>query len=301
MDSLISQFQDKSFWTTLVPGLGIEDPSSFDGLKIWDVPNVGAGGGDTALQSLLDREGYLHMPKLQGAVDVERLAGAVRALAKVGIPPVFAMVFDQFWIPAYALNKVMRVAFGSDYFILPDFWIWHVDPAKSERGWKPHREKGHKALFPDGRPKTLSVWLALSEATPLNGCMYVVPADRDPTYGTTDDDKWKFEFPEVRALPAAPGDVFMWTQALLHWGAHASPRGETPRISMAYEFQHSGVEPFNQPLLKPLAILRFQDRLKLIGKQVLQYKHMYTLSPDLEAVARELVGNATVAQAGYGP
>ena len=129
--------------------------------------------------------------------------------------------------------------------------------------------------------------------------MYVVPADRDPSYGTDYDDKWTFEFPEVRALPAKPGDVFMWTQALLHWGAHASPRGETPRISMAFEFQHGGAEPFNEPLLKPLSILRFQDRLKLIGKQVLQYKHMYTLSPDLEALARDLVGGAPVKNA-YG-
>jgi phytanoyl-CoA dioxygenase PhyH len=295
MNEVISKFQDKAFWTQLVPTLGIEDPDSFKDLEMWSPPE-----GDEALRRRLDREGYLHFSGLHERLKVERLADAVRALAKIGIPPVFCMVFDQFWIPAFSINKLMTAAFGADYFLLPDFWIWHVDPKKVERGWKPHREKGHKSLFPDRRPKALSAWLALSEATPLNSCMYIVPADRDPTYGTEQDTQWKFELPDVRALPAQAGDVFMWTQGLLHWGAHASPDGACPRISMAFEFQHGGIEPLNQPLLQPLAILRFADRLKLIGKQVIQYKHMYTLSPDLEAVARALVGNVEVKPAYQG-
>lgn len=295
MDDIISRFQEKAFWTELAPSLGIEDRESFKDLEIWNPPE-----GEEALRQRLDREGYLHFPGMQNRLQVERLADAVRNLATLGVPPVFCMVYDQFWIPALSINRLMTAAFGGDYFQLPDFWIWHVDPVKSERGWKPHREKGYKSLFPDRRPKALSAWLALSEATPLNGCMYIVPANRDPTYGTEEDSQWKFEMPDVRALPAGPGDVFMWTQGLLHWGAHASPDGVSPRISMAFEFQHAGVEPFNEPLLKPLSILRFTDRLKLIGKQVLQYKHMYTLSPDLEGVARALVGNVEVKAAYQG-
>lgn len=288
MNDILSRFHDKSFWTSLVPGLRIEDRASFSDIKAWEVP----GREETAFQALLDREGYVHMPGLQSPERARRLADAATRLVNAGIPAVFCMVFDEFWIPAFSLAKILKTALGAAYSMLPDFWVYHIDPALSERGWTPHREKGREALFPDGRPKSVSVWLALSAATPLNGCMYIVPADRDPTYGTEDDDKWTFKYPEVRALPAAAGDVFMWNQALLHWGAHASPRADEARISVAFEFQRNDVEPFNKPLLPPQAILGFADRLKLIGKQVIQYRHMYVLPPEMETVARALIGGA---------
>jgi hypothetical protein len=272
-------------WAGLLPGFGIEDPASFKDVELWRAPSE----QERTLKQSFVREGYVHIPRLQPLAEVDRLAAAVRRLVQLGIPPVFAMIYDQFWIPTYSLNGVLKAAFGAEYFMLPDMWLWHVDPTKSESGWRPHREKGYVSLFPDKSPKTLSVWFALSKATPSNSCMYVVPADRDPTYGTEDDTKWNFALPDVRALPAEAGDVFMWTQGLLHWGGHAMPCNEPPRISMALEFQHCGVEPFNHPLLEPLAIIPFEDRLKLIGKQLLQYKHMYDMSPELEAAACELV------------
>ncbi len=30
---------------------------------------------------------------------------------------------------------------GFDAKMMPDFWIWYVDPGKEEAGWSPHREK----------------------------------------------------------------------------------------------------------------------------------------------------------------
>ncbi|HTI87914.1 MAG TPA: phytanoyl-CoA dioxygenase family protein [Alphaproteobacteria bacterium] len=285
VDAALIRFRDRAFWKELAPWLALEDRASFSGLQPWKAQFA----DEAALQALLDREGYIHMAGLQDGDRVAKLSSGIAALVSAGIPPVFAMVFDDFWLPAYSLRDILRAAFGAEYVMLPDFWIWHVDPAKSERGWKPHREKGHKALFPDGRPKSLSVWLALTQATPLNGCMYIVPADRDPTYGTERDSENQFELPEVRALPAEAGDVFIWNQALMHWGAHASPRASLPRMSMAFEFMHGDVEPYNTPAIPPMTILRFEDRLKLVGMQILQYRHMYRLSPDLEAAARALV------------
>jgi hypothetical protein len=291
MNSIVSKLRDKSFWAGLMLGtFGIEDPASFRDVEQWRSPV-----GEPGLREAFTSTGYVHMPNLQPRADTERLAEAVRRLVNANFPPVFAMVYDEFWKPVYALGEVLKAGFGSDYRMLPDIWLWHVDPARDESGWRPHRERGHEALFPDGRPKSLSVWMALSKATPRNSCMYIVPADRDPTYGTAEDTKWNFALPDVRALPAEAGDVFMWTQALLHWGGHAMPCSEPPRISIAFEFQHAGVEPFDHPLIEPLAIVPFEDRLRLIGKQLLQYQHMVPLSPDLEAAARELIKTPAVA------
>ena len=72
MADLTSRFGDKAFWTELVPGLRIEDPASFESLKIWDVP----GGDEAALRALLDHEGYVHMPAVQELVKVEEIGRA---------------------------------------------------------------------------------------------------------------------------------------------------------------------------------------------------------------------------------
>jgi hypothetical protein len=57
---------------------------------------------------------------------------------------------------------------------------------------------------------------------------------------------------------------------------------------MAFEFQRGDVAPFNQPMLPPLWVWPLEPRLWLIAKQILQYKHMYPLSPEMEQVAQEM-------------
>jgi hypothetical protein len=54
------------------------------------------------------------------------------------------------------------------------------------------------------------------------------------------------------------------------------------------------VPVFNSPLSNPLLLPTFESRLQLVGKQILQYRHMYPLNPTMEALARELAGNLPV-------
>jgi ectoine hydroxylase-related dioxygenase (phytanoyl-CoA dioxygenase family) len=205
-------------------------------------------------------------------------------------------------VPFYKLHALYSgLLGGTNYWVLPDFWVWDVDPKRGESGWRPHRDKGARSLLPDGAPKSLTTWIPVSAATPLNGCMYIVPANFDPTYGTDKDKEWKFEYSSIRALPGNPGDFFIWNQAVLHWGSRTSPRAGESRVSMAFEFQRSDVPAFNNPTIKPLTVLNFEQRLKLIAKQILQYKHMYKLAPEIEAVANSLLGNAPAPQVQYEP
>lgn len=281
---LSSMFAARSFWTQLMPDLSIRDDCNFDDAAPWPLPVT----DEQAFRVQLDRDGYVQLPRVLEPALSARLAAAAAKLASIGVPPVFCMVYDDFWTPAFRLRKLMKAAFGAEGAILPALWVWHIDPAKSESGWRPHREVGHEALFPDRRPRALSAWIALTQATPLNGCMYVVPADRDPTYGTANDTKHEFALGDIRALPAEPGDVLLWNQALLHWGAHASERAASPRVSMSFEFMHAGEEPYYRPIVEPRTIQRFEDRLKLIGRQILRYRHLYELPPQLEALAHAL-------------
>ncbi len=233
-------------------------------------------------------DGYFQLAHDFG-LDLAMMADTVRRFSAAGISPVFCFLFDEFWAPFHALDAMYGGLLGP-YGFLPDFWLWNVDPAKGEAGWKPHRDRGYLALRDDGGPVSLTTWIPLSDATPLNSCMYVVPAHADPTYGTPHENEIRFELPAIRALPAKPGEILVWNQALLHWGSSSSHRATESRISMAFEFQSYNSKPFNTPILPANEPVPFDLRLRLIAKQVLQYRHMYRVDPQIEQVAVELVG-----------
>jgi len=276
---------DPGFWRGFAPGLRVEDARSVEALAA-----ITPSAADmAAIRALVVEEGYFQASNIAWPMDVAVMADTVRALDAAGLPPVFAFMYDEFWLPFYLMQPIYAGLLG-DYAMLPDFWVWNVDPARGDAGWRPHRDKGQQALFPDGSPKSMTTWMPLSKATPLNGCMYIVPATQDPTYNTANDREWKFEHAGIRALPAEAGDVFMWNQAVLHWGSRTSPRGGASRVSMAFEFQRTDVPPFNTPLLAPMAFHTFGFRLRLIAKQILQYRHMYKVDPAIERVALQVVG-----------
>ena len=283
MDS--TQLQTREFWLNFAPQLHIADAGFFNNMEALNLSPEQV----QAVSGLMQHEGYFQA-EAQWGFDHALLAATVRSLANANLSPVFAFLYDEFWLPFFKLHNIISSILGGDYFFLPDFWVWNVDPSKGESGWRPHRDKGRMALLPDGMPRSLTAWIPLSNATTLNGCMYIVPACDDPTYGTENEKDWKFEYPSIRALPARPGEFFMWNQAVMHWGSKASPRGGESRVSMAFEFQRADVQPpFNQPLLRPLNVISFEERMQLIAKQILQYQHMYRLAPEVQTFAEGLI------------
>ena len=286
MPVTLRSLASQDHWRARAPGLHICEP----GPAGREFPLAGATTED--LRSRLSTEGYFKA-RADWGVDLGLMAQTVRALSADGILPVFAFVYDEFWVPMRALAPLYRALIG-DFAMMPELWVWNVDPHKGESGWRVHRDRGRASLNSDGSPKTLSTWIAVSRATPENGCMYLVPKNADPTYGTPLEhalgklDKAAVH-PDARALPAEPGDFFIWDQAILHWGGKSSPDAPESRISIAYECQRTDVAPFRAPLFSPDRRFSFESRLKLIGRQILHYKHMYALSAGDEAMARALL------------
>jgi Phytanoyl-CoA dioxygenase (PhyH) len=271
------------FWKALEPTLCVE----------------GAGAAPEAatldLKTLVDRlrfEGYLNVPGVLPLDFVERLRSSVLNLNQRGIPLAFAFVYDEFWQAFQGVSHLVEAALGPGYKALPDFWVWCVLPSEASLGWGPHRDKVTPTLDRDNSPHSLTVWLPFSDATPLNGCIYILPAHLDERFKRrvfSGEDNNQVRSPQdIRALPASAGSVLAWNQAVLHWGGRASRMAEGPRVSAAFEFQRGNKPAFNTPLLDPKKLPPFRQRLGLIGKQVLQYKHMYPLSEDLARLAETL-------------
>ena len=291
MTLMLPECADPAYWRGLAPGLHIDDAGLFT-----DGGELGFSADELQrCDSELLKEGYTKFRRDDWGLDMSVLEGGVRNLDAAGVPIVFAFVYDEFWVLFARLRQFLAHVLGEDYRLLPDFWVWHVAASDDDAGWPPHRDRGARALFADGRPKALVMWIPLTEAVPENGCLYLVPAHRDPTYNSAAEDTWKFDLVDVRAVPASPGTALCWSQGVVHWGARSSVRARSPRISAAFEFQRGDVSPYNEPLMDPAHPLNFRGRLLLIAKQLLQYDHKSPLSDELNAVVvglLETVGRA---------
>jgi len=270
-------------WRSLCPELHVEGNL--------ERPTFEMGDLDELLRDIR-LEGYVHVPHVLPESLFVPLRVCVERLYDSGILLPFSFVYDEFWLAYQGAARFISAVLGEDYRALPDFWTWRVPAQDTGAGWGPHRDRVQPTVEPDNSPHSLTVWLPFSDATPLNGCMYVLPAHHDERFQSR-----VFDGPgnnqvtdphSIRALPATAGSFLAWNQALLHWGGRGSRLGAAPRISAAFEFQRGDRQPYNQPLLDPSRLPSFEERLGLIGKQVLQYQHMYPLEPEMERIAIDL-------------
>ena len=267
---LSDKMRIREYWQLLAPGLHIEEKSILQGLAHLQFTN----SEQVDMTNLLKEDGYIQSSADWG-LNLALMADTVRSLSGVNLSPVFAFLYDEFWHPFLKLHLLYTALLGGKYFLLPAFWVWNFDPNRNESGWKPHRDRG-EILFDNGAPKSLTTSISLSSATPLNGCMYIVPACHDPIYARAEDPLWKLrlEFSSIRALPAKPGDFFIWNQEVLHWGGRAS-FSDGSRVKHRLRVAKSGCTRLQLSHYSThLKIPPFETRLKLIAKQLLQYQHM---------------------------
>ncbi len=281
---ILQQIQDPDYWKNLNPGLSVEDslnPSAFPEIDI----------EQEHLDNLflnLKEEGYFQIDPVFSDAEIFSMAMGLEILHQEGWQTTWAFVYDEFWQIFRQLSSLLCSLLGKDYRQLPAFWAWYVDTNNTAAGWMPHRDRSVNTLQPDGMPKSLTIWIPLTDAIPLNGCMYILPAALDPNY----PDNLRYiqvdNLQNIRALPAGAGSVLCWNQAVLHWGGRSSDKSPLPRLSLACEFQRGDMEPLNQPLLAPEALPSFNQRLALIGKQILQYQNVYRWPTELIEIALEL-------------
>ena len=271
------------FWRALQPNLSIEGTGSIEGFQLGDI---------AALMEQLRFEGYVNVPGVLPEKLIVAMRDCIAKLHEQHIPLAFLFVYDEAWQVFQGLSAFIEAALGNGDRALPDFWVWHVLPSEGQTGWGPHRDRVQPTLDRNNAPHSMTVWVPFTDATPLNGCIYMLPAHLDPRFKQRD---WGGEGnnhvnapQDIRALPSTAGSMMAWNQGVLHWGGRASRLAQGPRSSAAFEFQRGDKAPFNRPLLDPKRTPPFQQRLGLVGKQVLQYKHMYPLTPDIAAIAETL-------------
>ena len=240
----------------------------------------------------LQNFGYFHYKNPNFFSPINLMFQTLKRINDMNLPPVFGFVYDEFWYIQYQIENLLNVILGKNYKQLPDFWAWCITRGKS--GWSPHRDKGSKSLFDNNKPKSVTVWIPLSKATPENSCMYILPADKDKYYNKPKPLDSSNDLPgkiaDFKALPADPGDLLIWTQEVYHWGSSSDlNHTECPRVSIAFEFQRGDITPFRDFILEPNVLPTFEERLVLISMQILQYTHMYGFKSDLVFWAKNCI------------
>jgi ectoine hydroxylase-related dioxygenase (phytanoyl-CoA dioxygenase family) len=150
-----------------------------------------------------------------------------------------------------------------------------VSPVPGASGWSPHTDGD------EGRRMTL--WIALTPATPDNGCIHLVPRssaivtpDLIRRFGT---DHSRFTRVEVtsllhatHALTASPGDAFGWGFDVIHWGGVVRRAGEERR-ALSFEFIAADETPSagETHQVEMSRVPPFEDRLLAVASGIAAY------------------------------
>jgi len=202
---------------------------------------------------------------------VARARAAVIAAHARSVPTVTAFLDDALWELREQLLPIARDAVGGDVVSMPAYWAWHVGPGAT--GWPPHRDRHTLFRAEDGTLACVTLWVALTDATPANGCMYCVPSYWDFEYERADPGVVVANEQHLRALPAAAGTVLGWTHSLLHWGGACGPDA-APRISASYEMVRTDVAAEAGIVgVRGAGIPPREERAAIVDAQIAQYRH----------------------------
>ncbi len=303
----VEQAQNADYWRELNPALHIaglagageagiprqtnksSNPNSTRSIQDNEQDNLFAGFDFSALSDRFWDEGYFLLHDILPGDLLADLRGAIERLVANGLPPAMIYLYDEAWQVFAALRPLLTHFLGDKVALLPHFWAWHVDPRDQGRGWPPHRDYQGDSAIGDDMLISLSLWVPLSDATPENGCMYVLPRSFERCYDSPVLKPQDVELQDVRALPARPGAVMGWRQDVYHWGSRASRHASSARISLSLEFQNAAFDPLGDPLLTLETPPSFHERLLLIARQFEKYRHMQKMDDDILTWSRALL------------
>ncbi|MEM7143032.1 MAG: phytanoyl-CoA dioxygenase family protein [Actinomycetota bacterium] len=268
----VARFGDRDYWLELNPELTISD-----------IPSRGAGSAARSLAAgevdaqagQFPTTGWMEFGDLLDPDRCRLLATALDRLVDAGIPTPFLYVYDEVWQLFLEAQEMLSGVLGEHYLVGGDIWVWHVSPESNTAGWAPHRDDNlGDGWLDDGRPAMITIWVALTEATIDNGCMYILPTDRD----TNVPDNLKvreidrYDLPGIRAMPATPGSIMAWSTRLLHWGGKASSTAEHARMSLAIYVQRADADPYHDDMLDPTGSVPLHYRLGVISRALRIYE-----------------------------
>jgi hypothetical protein len=258
--------QDPAFFLKLAPGFSIGAGTSFGSKARNMKSNFNSIGpcGYTYFKSIVP----------QRAVNAMQLA--IEALESEKLPAVFAFVYDAFWEPLDALVSSAGKVLGP-YEALSDVWAWYISENIGNSGWPAHRGHSHYEISADGMPIMLNIWIALTDCSSDEACIWIVPLTDDPNYPNHLERSDGIN--RAICLPVQSGDALAWNANALHWGGKMTERARGPRVSFSYTLRTLEA-PRIAETLPP--VLTFENRLDLIADMIITYRENHSLDKEIK-------------------
>jgi hypothetical protein len=273
--TLLPKAENIDYWLALNPNSTISDQpfQSFSKLPAVKKEEV----DDYALQ--LREEGYFQTSELIPTATIQEMRSCIENVKKAGFPPTFALVYDVFYEAFSHFDSIFTGILGANYKLIPNFWVYYIETNDNGKGFEPHRDAEYEnTIGPDGMPTVITFWITITEATPLNSCMYMLPANRDPQYADAIKNlktkATEFALEDIRALPTKAGTISCWDQYVFHWGSRSSKHAKSPRISYAAYCQRGDIPPVDEKVIDIPSVLDFQTRLSLICRGLYRYSYV---------------------------
>jgi hypothetical protein len=263
-------------------------------------------------QHSLNNDGYYRLSKSEVASPegiAANLALGVTVLNAHGYPATAIMMYDEAWILGSVVQSLVQPSSRNEP--INDYYVFMVDADSTYTPGPAHRDRPSAddssfrhavvdpidlsnptnpldptdptdpvcvspELTPEGpEPKYVSVWVALSDCTPENSCLYVLPRRSDPGYHGVGDAVQPYSVQSIVCQPILQGGLLVFSHRLLHWGSYPVKGQErTARIAFSCAFADSSFEGsyFDNDLYLPFPPLGL--RLGLISGQQIQYAHL---------------------------
>eukprot|EP00435_Cladocopium_sp_Y103_P055517 s1143_g18.t1 len=293
----LEQLLSADYWRQLCPQLHVEDKNYQD--RLLQKAPKGPTAADAALTDAcrevragILEEGFasLQPSQVHWSVQVSQLAEGIFELERQGWPPTFIAMYDEAWVMAKDAQEIMRLATGNS--LCMDVVAFLVRPTQT-KGFSPHRDRQPEDWVPkgaaaetsstfkaDGMAKYVTLWAALTDATPENSCLHFVPRSVDPGYSAGDPEDGdplqrvfqdKAAYQKIRSVPVPAGGCTFHTHRTIHWGsAGRNCKSVPPRVALSFGFS---TEDFEPPYFSP-KVLPFPDlklRAALVSAQVINY------------------------------
>jgi hypothetical protein len=185
-------------------------------------------------QEKLTNDGYA---LVDDYLDVKLIREGIEALHHRKLPATFILMFDETWKLALESKRILEKSSHKKNIFNYDLLAWYIPPGSA--GFSPHRDRqpedASTTFHSDNQPKFITQWIALSDATPGNSCLYVIPKPYDPGYTTGDITEestssindnplyralsTKESFQHIRCLPRKAGQSILFTHRIIHWGS----------------------------------------------------------------------------------
>lgn len=286
--SHLAQIESPDLWRRINPHLTITDAPFADRGTEYEF----ASHDIERARLQICEDGYLQSGPGVPVNDCHALSLAIQRIVEARYHPMFVAVYDEYWRVLRGIAPLLTPILGTHYRVLGDFWVWCISDRTASAGWRPHRDhqfRRRATLRDDRTPTIVTVWIPFTDATPLNGCMYLLPLPRDPNFPDRPDDFDASSLQDVRALPAPAGSVLAWNQYILHWGGRASRWADGPRMSTGIYVQAGDVPLFTDKPVDFDQELPFERRLALISANLLLYQRQHHFPAELVEIALRVV------------